>query len=283
MRAQLCKDVFFHRDYYKYWELMRRYFGKLCLPGRPLVPVEPDYEGMSELEVNAVEEDYVYHYQLHSIIMKGPEHVGCLQNRMIALVREENTSIGKSVLAMVRTLSHRQKDAEEGRLSIKVAEVEERYFGRLSVATELPEIGELGGRYRVGLNSVNVANSNCANFEAKFIKVSDGEGTDTDLDHEPYLAGFLRRPLFYEMVSTRRQYFADCLLVSENYEFDQKDPGEPLKRMYFHLALKEVDRNSKIQEKLYDIKNNYYGQLDSLVADQEKVEGLFQEAGIKRT
>ncbi|KAF6170809.1 hypothetical protein GIB67_015761 [Kingdonia uniflora] len=45
----------------------------------------------------------------------------------------------------------------------------------------------------------------------------------------------------------------------------------------------EVDRKCKVQEKLYNILNNYYGQIDSLVADHEKVEGLFQEAGIKGT
>ncbi|KAF6150787.1 hypothetical protein GIB67_020870 [Kingdonia uniflora] len=50
-----------------------------------------------------------------------------------------------------------------------------------------------------------------------------------------YLARFLRRPLFYEMVSTWEQYFKECLLVSENYEFDWRNPGEALKRKTFYL------------------------------------------------
>ncbi|KAF6156600.1 hypothetical protein GIB67_014579 [Kingdonia uniflora] len=47
--AQLCEEVFRHRVEFKYWELMRWYFGKLCINGRTLVPVEPNYEGMSEM------------------------------------------------------------------------------------------------------------------------------------------------------------------------------------------------------------------------------------------
>ncbi|KAF6158633.1 hypothetical protein GIB67_040147 [Kingdonia uniflora] len=197
--------------------------------------------------------------------------------------------IGRSVLAMVRTRSRRQKDAEEGHLAIKIAEVEERYFGRLSVVEELPKIGELGSRYRVGKNSVDVANRNRADFKAKFIKVSNGEGIDTDVDHEPQegdrkgcdsgggeeaevveeedVECYGEAPETSEILNfkskygipknIRGQYFADCLLVFGNYELDQKDLGELLKRKCFHLALKKVYRNSKIQEKLYDIKTNY--------------------------
>ncbi|KAF6176581.1 hypothetical protein GIB67_034443 [Kingdonia uniflora] len=97
-----------------------------------------------------------------------------------------------------------------------------------------------------------------------------------------YLAKFLERPLLYDMVSTRGKYFADRLFVSGNYKFDPKDPGEPLKWKHFHLALKEVDKKSKVKERLYNLRTNYYGRIDSLVKNQEVVEELFKEAGLKK-
>ncbi|KAF6143789.1 hypothetical protein GIB67_016710 [Kingdonia uniflora] len=79
------------------------------------------------------------------------------------------------------------------------------------------------------------------------------------------------------------RYSDKRLLVSGNYEFDKKDPGDPLKRKTFHLALKEVDRNSKVQEELCKIRNGYFGRIDNLVIDQERVGTLFQEEGLKRS
>ncbi|KAF6174773.1 hypothetical protein GIB67_031297 [Kingdonia uniflora] len=66
-----------------------------------------------------------------------------------------------------------------------------------------------------------------------------------------------------------------------NYEFDPKDPEELLKRKNFYLAAKEVDRNSKVLEKLCNLKTNYFRRIDSLVANQEEVEELFYEVGLK--
>ncbi|KAF6146769.1 hypothetical protein GIB67_007483 [Kingdonia uniflora] len=45
-----------------------------------------------------------------------------------------------------------------------------------------------------------------------------------------YLIRFLKRPIFYDMVSIGGRYTNERLLVSGNYEFDKKDPGESLKR-----------------------------------------------------
>ncbi|KAF6149954.1 hypothetical protein GIB67_008675 [Kingdonia uniflora] len=73
-----------------YWELLNWYFGKLYLNGRTVALVEPSYEGMSEVEAKVAEEDYPYHCQLQSVILRQPERVGSLMNRAKALGREED-------------------------------------------------------------------------------------------------------------------------------------------------------------------------------------------------
>ncbi|KAF6176460.1 hypothetical protein GIB67_043282 [Kingdonia uniflora] len=272
--------------------------------------------------------------------------------------------IGRSVLAMVRTRSRRQKDTEEGRLAIKIAEVEERYFGPLLVTEELPKIGVLEfhvclrskSRWRLiigncsystdskiislcsdsfGSSLVSLSNigteeisvliekakrakerdleaarlqgRNRANFKAKFIKVSNGEGIDTDVDHEPQAGDrkgcnsgggevaevvkeedvecYGEAPETSEILNfkskygipknIRGQYFADCLLVFGNYELDQKDLGELLKRKCFHLALKKVYRNSKIQEKF--IEKGLIKEKDELVHEKESLEAKLKK------
>ncbi|KAF6153993.1 hypothetical protein GIB67_037697 [Kingdonia uniflora] len=47
-------------------------------------------------------------------------------------------------------------------------------------------------------------------------------------------------------------------------------------------ALKKVDRDSDVVEKLYNIRRGYFGRIDNLVVDQKKVDGLFQEDSLKR-
>ncbi|KAF6142474.1 hypothetical protein GIB67_039438, partial [Kingdonia uniflora] len=96
-----------------------------------------------------------------------------------------------------------------------------------------------------------------------------------------YLARFAKRSFFYEMVSTGGKYSDERLLVTGNYEFDVNVPGEPLKRKAFHLALKEVDRTSRVNERLYNLRKGYTGRIDELAADQEGLSVLFEEAGLK--
>ncbi|KAF6155806.1 hypothetical protein GIB67_039137 [Kingdonia uniflora] len=91
-----------------------------------------------------------------------------------------------------------------------------------------------------------------------------------------YLARFLKRPLFYDMVSTGGKYCDERLLVTGNYEFDVKDPGEPLRRKAFHLGTRGLN------EQLYNLRKGYTGRIDELVANQEDLGVLFEEAGVKR-
>ncbi|KAF6160851.1 hypothetical protein GIB67_036052 [Kingdonia uniflora] len=74
MWVQLGKEEFSNRVYAKYWELLDRYFGKLCVNGQSLVTVESNYEGMNEVEANAAEDEYLFHCQLQSL--GPPERVG---------------------------------------------------------------------------------------------------------------------------------------------------------------------------------------------------------------
>ncbi|KAF6173613.1 hypothetical protein GIB67_022972 [Kingdonia uniflora] len=115
---------------------------------------------------------------------------------------------------------------------------------------------QLGGRYRVGSSSADIASVDQFRVAPRIVEVSDKEGG---------------------------QYSDERLLVSGNYEFDKKDPGELLKRRTFYLALKEIEMNSEIQEQLYNIRRWFYGMIDNLVIDQEKVGALFQEAGLKKS
>ncbi|KAF6162571.1 hypothetical protein GIB67_003117 [Kingdonia uniflora] len=74
--------------------------------------------------------------------------------------------------------------------------------------------------------------------------------TNPKLKGYHYLARLLMRPIFYDMVSTVGRYTEDRLLVSGNYELDPKDPGEPLKRKTFHLALKEIGKITKNRDSM---------------------------------
>ncbi|KAF6154232.1 hypothetical protein GIB67_001128 [Kingdonia uniflora] len=53
----------------------------------------------------------------------------------------EFRSLHLKCIATVRNCSRHQKDADEGRLAIKIAEVKERYFRRLSIFDVLPDLG----------------------------------------------------------------------------------------------------------------------------------------------
>ncbi|KAF6164554.1 hypothetical protein GIB67_025380, partial [Kingdonia uniflora] len=347
-----------------------------------LVSVEPNYEGMSEVKVKAVEEDYLCNRQLKSVIMSPSEWVGSLMKRVKALLREEDVLAArdgcKGCLGGCDVLRFNELKVQSLCINIIVAlekmgiteEIEGIWTAWSNNALACWRSGGKGlkdfekrrarryvlvlERYRIRQSSSDVASVNRFKLEARVIKVSDGERTETNVDHEPqasdregsdggeedveeekveeeegecygkasktskilnfkskygipddirlevchyemtdqevpldgilvhreqikkelklplqadlkkflnffdvvhgqlnpnvydlfrnlqklgyrYLARFLRRPLSYEMVSTGGQYFADCLLVSGNYEFDQKDPGKPLKRKCFHL------------------------------------------------
>ncbi|KAF6162550.1 hypothetical protein GIB67_003096 [Kingdonia uniflora] len=67
---------------------------------RTLIPMKLDYEGMREVEVKASEEDYLYHCQLHSVILEGPERVSSPRNCAIALVKEEDALATLGVLVV---------------------------------------------------------------------------------------------------------------------------------------------------------------------------------------
>ncbi|KAF6166056.1 hypothetical protein GIB67_012953, partial [Kingdonia uniflora] len=110
------------------------------------------------------------------------------------------------------------------------------------------------------------------------------------LEHQYHLMKYLIQPevLLAPMQNgihpmSGERYSNKCLLVSGNYEFDKKDPGDPLKRKTIHLALKEIDRNSKVKEELYKIRKGFFERIDNLVIDQERVGTLFQEVGLKRS
>ncbi|KAF6140712.1 hypothetical protein GIB67_035139 [Kingdonia uniflora] len=90
-------------------------------------------------------------------------------------------------------------------------------------------------------------------------------------------------PIFYDMVSTGGRYTEERLLVSRNYEFDPKDPGEPLKRKAFHLALKVSRRKAEVEEELHRIIRGFFGRIDNLATDQDQLIEIFQEAGWKRS
>ncbi|KAF6142114.1 hypothetical protein GIB67_037032 [Kingdonia uniflora] len=45
----------------------------------------------------------------------------------------------------------------------------------------------------------------------------------------------------------------------------------------------EIDRKSEVKEELYNIRKGYFGRIDNLVIDQDRVSTLFQEAGLKRS
>ncbi|KAF6141746.1 hypothetical protein GIB67_027924 [Kingdonia uniflora] len=70
--------------------------------------------------------------------------------------------------------------------------------------------------------------------------------------------------------------------LDDNFESDPKELGEPLKCNYFHLALKEVDKNSNVNEKLYNLKKYYFGRIDFLAEDQDSLEDLYKDVGLKR-
>ncbi|KAF6134914.1 hypothetical protein GIB67_002315 [Kingdonia uniflora] len=84
-------------------------------------------------------------------------------------------------------------------------------------------------------------------------------------------------------VSTGGRYTDEPLLVSGNYEFNQKDLGEPQKRKAFHLALKESRKKAEVEEELYKIKSGFFGRIDNLAIDKDQLSDIFQEAGLKRS
>ncbi|KAF6149076.1 hypothetical protein GIB67_018654 [Kingdonia uniflora] len=138
-------------------------------------------------------------------------------------------------------------------------------------------VQKLGGRYRVGLSSADVASVNQYKVAPRVVEVSDNEGTEIDVDHEP-------------QASDREGSGGGG--GEEDIEDDDEVCGVINSRLKVKgeevitvddLSLKEIDRNSTISEKLYKIKKRYFGWIDNLVVDQKKVDYLFQEAGLKKT
>ncbi|KAF6144612.1 hypothetical protein GIB67_006104, partial [Kingdonia uniflora] len=164
---------------------------------------------------------------------------------------------------------------------------------------------QLGGRYRVGSSSADVAGLDQFRVVTRVIELSE-EDTDIDVDHELQVSDregsgcgdndveegqdvcYGEGPetkditMFYGMVSTGGRYTDERLLVSGNYEFDKNDPGEPVKRKVFHLALKECRKKAEVDEKLYKVREGFFGKIDNLAIDQDRWNSHFQEAGLKR-
>ncbi|KAF6138664.1 hypothetical protein GIB67_001252 [Kingdonia uniflora] len=81
--------------------------------------------------------------------------------------------------------------------------------------------------------------------------VSNKEATKIDVDHEPQ-ASDREGSGGREEMWMKGRYSNDHLLVSGNYEFDKKNPREPLK------------------EGIVQIQEGYFGRIDNLVIDQER-------------
>ncbi|KAF6166381.1 hypothetical protein GIB67_034932 [Kingdonia uniflora] len=60
-----------------------------------------------------------------------------------------------------------------------------------------------------------------------------------------------------ERAKLAKQRDTKAVRLQGNYEFDKKNPGEPLKRKTFHLALKEIDMTSIVTKKLYNIRKGF--------------------------
>ncbi|KAF6139040.1 hypothetical protein GIB67_010766 [Kingdonia uniflora] len=225
-------------------------------------PEEANYEGMSEAEAKDAEEDFKFHCQLK--YWSPPERVSFIWTRAKMLVKREDDV----EIPLDRILFHREQIKKGLKLPLRVDQKKLMNFFDVAPGQFNPNVYDLfrvcraiNGRLKARGEELITVDDLCVYYTPKMNPQKLGYR---------YLARFLKRSLFYDMVSTGGRYTDEHLLVSGNYEFDMKDPGEPLKRKTFDLALKKVDKNSEVKEELYKIRKRFFGRIDNLVIDQDR-------------
>ncbi|KAF6174009.1 hypothetical protein GIB67_039960 [Kingdonia uniflora] len=131
----------------------------------------------------------------------------------------------------------------------------------------------LDGRYRVGSSIVNAASNDQFKMAPGDVKVLEDEGTEMDVNHDPQASD---REETSEILHFKAEYGIPEDIRLEEYHHEMMNQDVLLD------ALKEIGRTSIVKEKLYDIWEDYYGRIDNQVIDQEKVDTLFHETGLKK-
>ncbi|KAF6135716.1 hypothetical protein GIB67_021332 [Kingdonia uniflora] len=153
----------------------------------------------------------------------------------------------------------------------------------------------LGGKLTVHVTCEMRESDTEFRVEPSTVEQAEEEKKEMDVDHEPQMsdregsengeedveegeeACYGESPETKEILSFKKKYGIPGDIRLEEYQYEMINQKIPLN------ALKEVDRKSQVKEELYKVRKNIIGRIDNLVIDQDFVNTLFQEAGLKRS